>query len=247
MSDIDLTVAITLHAETAIAGPTMTSLERAIAAATNAGVKIELMMGFDTPKNATLAYFSGEEFSHWKRFQYEFRDQGKTRNALAQSATGKWLAFADGDDLFSENWFVAAVQRLKQAKLASQDVIVHPELNWVFDAGQFVFTKPEQHDPVFSPYYFYIANYYDALCVAPRDVWLAHPYADRAVNRGFAYEDWQWSIETMAGGWEHVSAKDTIIFKRRRDSSQTLEARSNSVWIRQCDAMNIDRISRLSR
>lgn len=246
MSDrIDLTVALTVHAETVIAGPTMLSAEAAIAAAERAGIRVERLIGFDTPKAQAEAYFSRPEFAAWKAMHYEFRDQGKTRNELAKVASGHWLAFLDGDDLFSENWLVEAVRCLKEAEQAGEQAIVHPELNWVFDAWKSIFTKPAQDDPIFSPYYFYTSNYYDALCMAARQVWLDCPYADRAVARGFAYEDWQWAIETMHAGWKHVVARDTIIFKRRRDASQTIEARTNAVWIRAQESLLIDRVAAL--
>lgn len=242
----DLTVALTAHSESVVAGPTMRSVDAAIHAAEVSGFRIERLLGFDTPGVACRAFMTQPLLSTWKTVDLEFRDQGKMRNELAKLSHGRWIAFLDADDLFSENWLVEAAMIIKRAESVGDHVIVHPEINWVFDAGSFVFSKPAQEDSLFNPYYFYCANYYDALCIAPREAWLECPYADRAVGKGFAYEDWQWAIETMANGWRHVVAENTIIFKRRRDTSQTLEARDNAVLIRALDVMAIDRVKHLA-
>ena len=245
MSGIDLTVAVTAHSESLVAGPTMTSAERAIALAEAEGMRVERLLGLDACTPQARAYFAQPGLAAWERHDFVFRDQGQTRNALAGRARGRWLAFLDGDDLFSENWLVEAARLLARAETEGARVIVHPELNWQFDAGASVILKPAQDDPLFSPYYFAVTNYYDALCAAPRQVWLDHPYAHRAVRDGFAYEDWQWGIETMAAGWHHVAARDTIIFKRRRDASQIHESKAHSSMIRPIEAIAIDRIAKL--
>ena len=245
MNDIDLTVALTAHGETVVAGPTMRSAEVAIHAAEQEGFRIEKLIGFDTPTDKCLDFLTQPAFADWRMAEFSFRDQGKTRNALAEQASGRWLAFLDSDDLFSENWLVLAARLLQQAESSDERIIVHPELNWGFDAGMFVFQKPAQDDPLFTPYYYYVANYYDALCMAPREAWLEHPYPPRAIADGFAYEDWEWGVATMAAGWRHVVAKNTIIFKRRRESSQTIESSKNRALIRDIEPMAIDRIAML--
>src|SRR6185503_3528769 len=87
-------------------------------------------------------------------------------------------------------------------------------------------------DALFSPHFFYFLNYYDALCMSPRVAHLEIPYASRDIIDGFGHEDWQWSIETMAAGWSHVIIRNTIVFKRRRDSSISAEteARRGIIW-----------------
>lgn len=242
----DLTAVLTGHAESVVAGPTVTSVDAALAAAERSGLRIERLIGLDRPTPECVAFFSQPSLSHWRIVDvYDFGDQGRTRNALIEAAQGRWIAIFDGDDLVSENWISAAAQTLADRRGAR--VIVHPELNWVFDAGAFVLTKPAQDDPLFTPYYFCVANYYDAMCVAPKDAFLEHPYPRRAIPDGFAFEDWQWAADTMAGGWRHVVASDTIIFKRRRDASQTHESRARGATIRQLDALCVDRVSGLHR
>lgn len=244
----DITLAITLHAETTVAIPSIRSAEACIHAAEAAGHTVERLMAFDTPTDECRDYFARTDLSsRWDISEFAFRDQGRTRNAIAERAHGRWLAFLDGDDLFSENWLVEAAQCLQQAEQVGEKIIVHPELNIVFDAADFSLVKISQDDLLFSPYYFCVENYYDALCAAPTKVWREHAYPLRAIADGFAYEDWQWNIETMAAGWRHVAARDTIIFKRRRDASQSQESRKHTACIRPLESMTIDRVTMLAR
>jgi len=247
MSSIDLTLAVTAHGETVIAGPTMRSAEDAIGQVEAVGFRVELLIGLDSPTDECRSYLRQSRFRHWAALEHSFRDQGQTRNALAVAAQGRWVAFLDADDLFSQNWLALAAKRLAEADRVRERVIVHPEINWVFDGGSFVFTKPPQDDFLFTPHYFYISNYYDTLCMAPRDAFLEVPYAKRDIPNGFAYEDWQWNVETMAAGWRHVTEMNTIVFKRRRDSSQTTQSKERRVSIRQVEPMAIDQIEALGK
>ena len=242
-----LSVLLTAHAETLVAGPTLRSAEAAIARVEAAGYAVERMIGFDSPTEECLIYFSNELFNAWDKYYFEFRDQGKTRNALTRKASGTLIALLDGDDLFSENWLVEGIRTIEKAQSHGLKPIVHPELNWIFDAGTSVFTLPSQLDDCFTPYGLYFFNYYDTLCIAPADVWSDFPYPDRAIQDGFAYEDWQWAVETMAARWVHLVAPDTVIFKRRRDMSQIRESTGNSAMIRNLDCMSIDKIRDLGR
>jgi hypothetical protein len=72
------------------------------------------------------------------------------------------------------------------------------------------------------------------------------PHTTRDLDDGFGYQDWQWNIETMAAGWRHVIARDTIIFKRRRDDSLVVQNQRRQAMIRTIESMAIDRVSRLA-
>lgn len=240
-----LTLAITAHAETVVAGPTMRSVRAALDRFATTGAEVELLIGLDTSTEKCRSYMMQEAFSDFERHEFQFRDQGKARNALARSANGHFLAFLDADDLFSENWLLRAVETLEQP--GNERAIVHPEMNWQFDGIQNVYANPAQDHPFFSPLVMSAANYYDAMCVAPRRVWEELPYADRDVEAGYAFEDYQWFVEATALGWKHVIAPDTIIFKRRRDSSQTHESRSHSVLIRTIEPLAIDRLAQMTK
>ncbi|MBU2980654.1 glycosyltransferase family 2 protein [Lentibacter algarum] len=245
MSQFDLTLAITAHAETLEAGPAMRSAELAIAAVEEAGFAVQRLLGFDTPTPQTTRYFGQPRFDAWERHSFAFADQGETRSALADIASGRYLAFLDADDLLSSNWLLAAMTLLEAQ--SNDRMIAHPELIWQFDGSNTVYTQPSQSSPLFTPHHFAMQNYYDALCLAPRQAWQEVRYAPRDVQAGYAYEDWQWALETIEAGWEHVSVPDTLIFKRRRDVSQSQAARARRVSIRSVAPLAIDTIAGFGR
>jgi hypothetical protein len=245
MNRPDVTVAITGHSETVLAGPTMRSAEIAIRAAEAEGFRVERLIGLDNPTETCREFFNQPAFKAWSITEFKLSDQGRARNALVDIAGGRWIAFLDADDLFSENWLVLAAKRLADAEARDEKTIVHPELNWLFDRNGSILIKTSQADPLFNPWYFYFSNYYDTLAMAPRAAHLESPYAERDIPSGFAYEDWQWGIETMAAGWKHVIATDTIIFKRRRDMSQTIRTGQRVCVFRPIEPMAIDRIKDL--
>ncbi|PSL17616.1 glycosyltransferase family 2 protein [Shimia abyssi] len=237
---VDLSIGLLAHGESILLGPTLRSVERALAVVEENGVSFELLMGLDNCTDQTRAFVSQPRFDAWERINFSFADQGQARNALAERATGRFMAFLDADDLYSENWLSEALLFLQKADDQGARNIARPELNWLFDAGKSVLVVPSQNDPLYLPEYLLVSNPFDALCMAPRQVWLDHPYANRAVADGYAYEDWQWAIETTAAGWTHVTIRDTIIFKRRRDISQTVLASGAKVHIRQVAGTAID-------
>lgn len=247
MTTPDITVAITAHDESLVAGPSVRSAELAIAAAEKAGFTVERLIGLDRPTDACRRFFSQDLFSAWRIEEMDFGDPYPTRNALIRSATGRWIAFLDADDLFSENWLVLAARRLAEAEAAGERVVAHPELNWIFEGADMVFMKPGQDDPLFTPHYFYFGNYYDMLCMAPRVAGLETPYGHRDLAKGLGYQDWQWNIETMSLGWKHVSIKDTILFKRRRAGSVSEQNRSRQSVVRRTEPMAIDKVRSLGR
>ncbi|MCA8901945.1 MAG: glycosyltransferase family 2 protein [Hyphomonas sp.] len=242
MAEYDLTVAITAHNETLVAGPCLLSVEAAIEQAEKAGFRVQRLIGLDNATPDADAYFRQDKLKQWELVEFSFGDPFKVRNAMVECGAGKWIAFVDADDMVSENWFVKAAQRLTEAEKAGEKVVVHPEMNWIFEAHEMVFVKPDMNDEIFLPHYFYFANYYDMMAMAPREAALQTPYGDRDLKNGFGYQDWQWNIETIGAGWRHVVVRDTIIFKRRRMNSVSEQNRSRRCLVRDLEPMAIDRI-----
>lgn len=247
MSEVDLTIIVTAHNETIVCGPTMMSADAAIARARREGFTVEPLIVLDSATDACREYFEQPAFDHWGRVYVEERDLGRTRNKVIPDTKGRFIAFLDSDDLFSENWLSEGIKLLNRAEDAGEKVVAHPELNWLFDGATSVFAKPDQDCHVYSQYFFYYSNYYDSLCMAPRQCHLDIPYIHRDIPNGLSFQDWQFSVETTEAGWKHLTAKNTIIFKRRRDSSLVTESRDRQAIVRQLPAMAIDRVAALGR
>lgn len=246
MRRVDLTVVLTAHDETLVSGPTLTAAELAIGRAEADGITVERIIALDRPSQACRNFFLQERLSHWQKITLDEGDLGRARNAVIPQTCGRHIAFLDADDLFSPDWLRAGVMRLRALEEWGIRAICHPELNWLFDGAHAVFLKPDQDDPLFLPQHFYFTNYYDSLCIAPREAHLEHPYIHRDIPAGLSFQDWQFSIETMEAGWQHVNAPGTIIFKRRRDESLVSESRTRRAVVRFQGAMRVDKVEGLS-
>jgi glycosyltransferase involved in cell wall biosynthesis len=239
---MDISVIVTAHDEAHLAGPTLRSAELAIESVLERGYKVERLIMLDNPTKACLSFFKQQYFDDWQITEVDYRDQGRVRNHAVNLASGKWVAFLDADDLWSENWLSESIKLLVRAEEKREKIIVHPEINWFFEASSTIFVNIADDDPLYDPYYYYFYNYYDALCVCPREAYLEAPFADRDLKRGFAFEDWQWNLEITDFGWRHQIAVDTIIFKRRRAGSQTLVASQSKAVFRDVSSLHIDNI-----
>jgi hypothetical protein len=242
----DLTLIVTAHDETVVSGPTMRSADLAVAAALGRGYTVQRIIALDAAAAATTAYFHQPRFDHWERRVMHEGDLGRVRNALLPETAGDYIAFLDADDLFSENWLAEGVAAVREGEERGQKLIAHPELNILFDRNRMVTRNIDQGSPLFTPLLFYVRNYYDSLCLAPRDAHLAVPYVHRDIPNGLSFQDYQFSIETMSRGWKHVLVKDTIIFKRRRDVSLVMESKDRRAIVRSLPEMAIDRVRGLA-
>jgi hypothetical protein len=246
MSDVDLTVVVTAHDETVVCGPTMRSADLAVAAARGRGYTVETVVALDKATAATSEYFHQPRFDHWDRREMHECDLGRVRNAIVPDTKGRYIAFLDADDLFSENWLAEGTAALDDAARRGERAIAHPELNVVFDGRTSVRQNVDSSSPLFSPYMLYVRNCYDSLCLSPREAHLAVPYVHRDIPNGLSYQDWQFAIETLSRGWRHVIVRDTIIFKRRRDVSLVVESNLRKSVVRSLPEMAIDRVRDLA-
>lgn len=244
---VDLTLVVTAHDETAVCGPTMRSADLAVAAARERGYTVQTVLGLDAASEETTAYFAQSCFDHWDHRVLDEGDLGRARNRLVPECQGRYVAFLDSDDLFSENWLAEAIAALDAAAEQGERAIAHPELNAVFDGQRSLWLNIDQGSPLFSPHYLYLRHYYDSLCMAPKEAHLEVPYVSRDVPNGLSYQDFQFTIETLDAGWRHLAVRDTIIFKRRRDFSLVTESNSRKSIVRALPAMAIDRIRDLGR
>lgn len=230
----DVAAIITGHAEGVMAGLSFHSLLDAAETARANGLEVEVLVMLDNPTDATRAAFEEADRHGATVAEVSYADQGKVRNSAVDLVTADYVAFLDGDDLWSENWLADA----HRVCAADPRAIAHPELNWFFGGQQNLYFLPDQTDPAFDPALLRIANPWDALCLAPRRAYLEHPFSGRAVADGYAYEDWHWNLETFEAGFVHRVVPETIHFKRRREGSQYVQARARSVLTRPSNVLD---------
>ncbi len=234
----DVSVILTAHSESVVCGRTIRSAEVSIAAAQAAGLSVERLIVLDSPKDETRAYFEALPLPGWRIETVAERDPGLTRNRGVELSGGRYAAFLDADDLFSANWLAKAHQRITACEADGRRTVVHPELNWRFDRTNGVKVNLPSDHSFFDPRLMLVMNPYDALCFAPTALMLELPFKPREIGEGYAYEDWRWVLDTTVAGIRHTTAKDTIIFKRRRDGSMNAAARGSDALLPNVDGFD---------
>jgi len=219
----DLTCIITGHREGHLAVASLRTFWLAIDAARAANFTVEALLCLDNPDALTEKIFNSYKKDATVDI-YDVADQGKVRNGAVTKANGKYCAFLDADDLWSQNWLIEALTFLKN-KPATH--IAHPEYNYFFEKQATIFLQVDQESPEFCLDVLRMANYWDALCVCPTMIYRDIPFCERDIVGGYAYEDWFWNCETIAAGYIHKVVPDTVLFKRRQESSQTVKAAKN--------------------
>lgn len=187
------------------------------------------LLVIDKPTKATEQVFQEFSGSDVTLIETDFADQGRARNQAIEMALGAYTAFLDADDIWTSDWLSAAHAFLKGK---SDNVIAHPNYNYFFETQKTIFVKMDQEDPEFCLDTLRFANYWDALCFCPTQIYREHPFCSRDVKQGWAYEDWYWSCETVASGKIHKIVPDTVLFKRRQSTSQHIKAVANKTLLR---------------
>jgi len=220
----DIAAIMTAHGEGALSAVSLTTLQDCAAHAEANDLRVQRLIVLDRADQKTRRVFDELNIENIEIISTDFGDQGKVRNFAAEYCNAHAIAFLDGDDLWGENWLTEAYLFLKEH---GEKAIAHPEFSVFFEGVASVFVNVDQEDPQFDARFLRFANYWDAMCMAWRATHLEHPYCDRRIKDGFAFEDWHWNCETVANSYVHKVVKDTVHFKRRRQSSQTIEASGN--------------------
>jgi hypothetical protein len=136
---------------------------------------------------------------------------GLSRNSGVAFSRGRFIAFSDADNLYSRNWLTDALERLIGG---GHHEILHPAIILNFEAKNVIWRLMSSEDPSFDPRGMVEHNYWDAVCIAPREAFEQFPYAPSSAGPGFGPEDWHWNCETLAGGWQHNPVPRTAMFYR---------------------------------
>lgn len=232
-SGIDVTVILTAHAEGRLAHRSVRSAHRAIRFARQQGIQAELIAVLDSASRETRAYFENHKHLFRAVSEVDLRDLGLSRNHGVKLALGRYIAFLDADDLFSQNWLAAAVQFAKTN--GDETSVLHPAISVFFGARSFYWTHISSTDAVFSPFDLIVANYWTALCFVARDWFLnGNWYAPTNLKQGFGLEDWHWNCEVMANGGSHLVVPSTAQFIRlKTENSLHTQAKSLGAVFRQ--------------
>lgn len=219
---MDLTAVVVGHHEGLLAHRTLLAAWSACEYAREHGATVELLAVLDRPDAATLAVFHNFARAVGRGFRtvvVDNGDLGLTRNSATVEAQGDYIAFCDGDDIWSENWlweFYSAAFR------GPANAIYHPQLNYFFGDVEYQFLREHlsTDDVRFDPDEITQFNSWSALCAASRETLLQYPY--RPVGGGFGFEDWMFNLDTLADGCPHFRVANTMHFIRVKPAGQSL-------------------------
>ena len=170
----------------------------------------------DRPNDATRLQFAGAT-DRYQLIVTDEGDPGLARNKAVEAASGDYVGFLDGDDLWSGNWLVEA-HRLCASE--PNFVVAHSEANVVFGEVRHMWWHVDSRGPAFDPAIMQTSNYWDAMSFGARAIYRKFPFVANNLKLGFGHEDWHWNCVTLAAGIDHRPAIGTVHFKRRRRDSQ---------------------------
>jgi hypothetical protein len=218
-AQVDVSCVLNLHREGNILLPTFRSIARMLAYAQQQGIACELVIVLDRPdehsRRLAIDAPSGVLAAIPTRIsEVNNGDLGCSRRDGVAQACGNYIAFLDGDDLYSENWIAEAFLHA-QSDAPGKPTIYHPELNVYFGEHYRTFWHPDARAlEAAAQTGLLLENFWTSLSFGPRAVYLEHPVNDNGLQQGFGYEDWQWNMHTTSHGIAHRPVPRTLHFIR---------------------------------
>lgn len=215
----DISVVINAHREGQLLDATVKSALDAIALARAESLSVQLLIILDSPDAATRAYCTQFKPPNAQLIEVDFKDIGLARNAAIEAATGKYIAFLDGDDLFGRNWLVEAYRFITAD---TREILLHPSWNIHFQGHSIVWRLLDQEDPEFSKHILLEHNPWTALSFGCRSTYRKVPFRPTTMEKGFGFEDWLFNCDTVARGIVHKVVPRTFHCVRKRTEQHSL-------------------------
>jgi len=228
-----ISAVINFHGEGLIGHKTLMGLERLRLFANKRNISVEFVLVLDGADSETTRIVRSSPVlrDSDKIVEVANYDQGASRNSGVAAARGEYVCIFDGDDYYSENWLINALN-IVNSKQGS--VVVHPAyvvcFGVVHSIGNTLDIDINSDYPLSN---LFSVHPWVSSSFATRDIYLSHPYhRSDSNNTGFGFEDWHWNLEILSQGIRHVSAPNTALFYRRKKSSVLVHHHEENVLVR---------------
>jgi glycosyltransferase involved in cell wall biosynthesis len=211
-----ITAVLNVHREGNLARGSLLSIANARKVAEAAGVTVEVVAVADCSDQLTLDVLA--DAPGVRVVETSVDDLGLARNVGVAEATGQYVAFLDGDDLWGPRWLLGAFEA---AMVESRSVVWHPEASLYFGPkhSPHWLVHPDQETIEGDWVLLGIRNHWTSLSLALRETYLAIPYRRTKLEVGFGLEDWSWNSEVVAHGYLHKPVPGTVHLVRVRTTS----------------------------
>lgn len=227
-----ITAVITFHNEGVLGHYALLGFDRLRRVAEGNGVAVELIAVLDSATQETVDIISRHPVVRQtdQVLRVENADLASSRNDGVQKAHGKFIAILDGDDYYSSNWLVAA---LNKACSTDGECVIHPEITVSFGAFHCVAKTINDDWDDYPPESCLMVHPWISCSFGRREIYVRYPYQPTRVrDTGFGYEDWHWNLELKAHNVRHLTASQTALFYRRKASSMVTEMVRSGATIR---------------
>jgi glycosyltransferase involved in cell wall biosynthesis len=221
-----ISVVVTSHRESLLIHRTLKSVYDSIERAEQANIPCELIVVLDRSDDETRRYVDRFPIQRHRTVEVDFGDPGLARNAGAQKATGKYVAYLDGDDLFCPQWLTSAYKYAENSRVPR--LVLHPEYNAYFESINCLVQYGGCPKPGFSPLGLAIVNYWTSIIFLKRAMLADAAFPGLDPASGFGYEDWHVVAEQIGLGAEVHTVPGTCNFVRRKHFNSVLTRHSQS-------------------
>lgn len=219
-------ILINLHRERLLARRTLAFAERAQSFSRRRGLQLNPIIILDSPDDLTL-----EIARHYATHMdaeidvVSYRNLGDSRTHGLGLVRDEITFFLDGDDLTSLNWFEAAAAHLDQP--GNERHICHTEYFAMFGADRAIRVGIDSRDPGFDPAELALDWFFCNNLACRTEVFSLTDVKPYDHSRGIGGEDWLWSSDALASGFQHVVIPGTVYFYRIKPTHLSLGRAGN--------------------